>query len=137
MKFNIIPVFFNIGVDEQASEADRLGSNGPQEKNNSDNFRILVEFVRKFKQKNFFNHIRPMKTKDEAVVDDLMMILKSEIASKRSKNIESLNILSQICVALSGNIVHFFLVKLILSLFHPWPHYYQTIHQTEENIFLM
>ena len=57
MKFNIIPVFFNIGIDEHATVAEKLGRNGPQEKNNSDNFKILVEYVRKFKQKNFFNHI--------------------------------------------------------------------------------
>lgn len=57
MKFNIIPVFFNIGIDGQAQMAERQGLNGPQEKNNSDNFKILVEYVRKFKQKNYFNHI--------------------------------------------------------------------------------
>ena len=57
MKFNIVPVFFNIGIDEEARKADRLGLNGAQDKNNSDNFRILVEYVRKFKQKNYFNHI--------------------------------------------------------------------------------
>ena len=57
MKFTIIPVFFNIGIDGQAQIAERQGLNGPQEKNNSDNFKILVEYVRKFKQKNYFNHI--------------------------------------------------------------------------------
>merc|ERR1719228_2043069 len=41
MKFNIIPVFFNIGIDEHATVADKFGLNGPQEKNNSDNFKIL------------------------------------------------------------------------------------------------
>ena len=57
MKFNIVPVFFNVGIDGQAAVADQLGLNGPQEKNNSDNFKILGEYVRKFKQKNYFNHI--------------------------------------------------------------------------------
>ena len=50
-------MFFNIGIDDEAWKADRLGLNGAQDKNNSDNFRILVEYVRKFKQKNYFNHI--------------------------------------------------------------------------------
>ena len=62
MKFNIVPVFFNIGIDEEALKADRLGLNGAQDKNNSDNFRILVEYVRKFKQKNYFNHISKNST---------------------------------------------------------------------------
>ena len=57
MKFNIVPVFFNVGIDHEAERAERFGLNGPQEKNNSDNFRILAEYVRKFKQKNYFNHI--------------------------------------------------------------------------------
>ena len=63
LKFNIVPTFFNIGIDEEAKRAERLGNIGPQEKNNSDNFRILVEYVRKFKQKNYFNHIREFHQK--------------------------------------------------------------------------
>ena len=57
MKFNIVPVFFNVGLDHEADLAEKLGLNGPQEKNNSDNFKIIGEYVRKFKQKNYFNHI--------------------------------------------------------------------------------
>ena len=120
MKFNIVPVFFNIGIDEEALKADRLGLNGAQDKNNSDNFRILVEYVRKFKQKNYFNHISKyillllfqsvftffslgkVPINDEALIDDLMMILKKEVASQRNKNVDILNISSLICHKLSG-----------------------------------
>ena len=120
MKFNIVPVFFNIGIDEEALKADRLGLNGAQDKNNSDNFRILVEYVRKFKQKNYFNHISKYRyillfqsvftffslgkvpINDEALIDDLMMILKKEVASQRNKNVDILNISSLICHKLSG-----------------------------------
>jgi len=102
MKFNIIPVFFNIGIDEHATVAEKLGRNGPQEKNNSDNFKILVEYVRKFKQKNFFNHIRHSPNNDEALIDDLMLILKNVVTNKRGKNVEILNLSSQICLKLSG-----------------------------------
>jgi len=102
MKFNIIPVFFNIGIDEHATVAEKMGHNGPQEKNNSDNFKILVEYVRKFKQKNFFNHIRHSPNNDEALIDDLMLILKNVVTNKRRKNVEILNLSSQICLKLSG-----------------------------------
>ena len=61
-KFSIVPVFFNIGIDQEAVRAERSGNIGPQEKNNSDNLRILVEYVRKFKQKNYFNHISEFYT---------------------------------------------------------------------------
>ena len=39
LTFTITPVFFNVGINEKATLADKLGLNGPQEKNNSDNFR--------------------------------------------------------------------------------------------------
>lgn len=119
MKFNIIPVFFNVGIDQHAELAERLGLNGAQEKNNSDNFRILAEYVRKFKQKNYFNHISKEGTcfsqmfhqryssgktanNDEALIDDLMNILKREVSSRRNKNTDILNLSSIICHKLSG-----------------------------------
>jgi len=102
MKFNIIPVFFNVGIDEHATLADKTCQNGPQAKNNSDNYKILVEYVRKFKQKNFFNHIRHSPNNDEAIIDDLMLILKNVVANKRGKNVDVLSLFSQICLKLSG-----------------------------------
>merc|ERR1712029_211042 len=102
MKFNIVPVFFNIGIDERAQTAEKCGLNGPQEKNNSDNFKILVEYVRKFKQKNYFNHIRKITNNDEALIDDLMVILKKEVSSRKIRNVDVLNISSWICHKLSG-----------------------------------
>ena len=39
LTFTITPVFFNVGINEKATLAEKLGLNGPQEKNNSDNFR--------------------------------------------------------------------------------------------------
>ena len=121
MKFNIIPVFFNVGVDQQAELGERFGLNGPQEKNNSDNFKILVEYVRKFKQKNYFNHISKegkcfsqmyhlsnfagkTANNDEALIDDLMHILKREVSSRKNKNTDILNLSSIICHKLSGTV---------------------------------
>ena len=39
MRFTITPVLFNVGVNEMATIAEKLGNTGPQNKNNSDNFR--------------------------------------------------------------------------------------------------
>ena len=55
MTFTITPVFFNIGINEQATIADKLGLNGTQERNNSDNFKILIDYVRRYKKMNFFS----------------------------------------------------------------------------------
>ena len=42
---------------------------------------------------------------DEALIDDLVMILKKEVASQRNKNVDILNISSLICHKLSGKII--------------------------------
>ena len=136
MKFNIIPVFFNVGVDHHAELAERFGLNGPQEKNNSDNFKILVEYVRKFKQKNYFNHISKEGTcfsqmyhlryfagktanNDEALIDDLMHILKREVSSRKSKNTDILNLSSIICQKLSGTVNSISLYQSMSEIPHP------------------
>ena len=41
---------------------------------------------------------------DEALIDDLMMVLRKEVASRRNKNVDILNISSIICHKLSGRI---------------------------------
>jgi len=51
MTFGVTPVLFNVGVNEHASIAGQMpGGNAPQEKNNLDNFKILQEYYRRFKQ---------------------------------------------------------------------------------------
>ena len=55
LTFSVTPVFFNVGINEKATLADKLGLNGPQEKNNSDNFKILADFVRRYKKMNLFS----------------------------------------------------------------------------------
>lgn len=112
MTFNITPVFFNIGINEQATLADKLGLNGPQEKNNSDNFKILLDYVRRFRKSGFFAKVAERKGRvggrgsvggnDEVLVDDLMSILRNEVANKKSKNVDVLNLASQICLKLNG-----------------------------------
>ncbi len=48
--FSVTPVLFNIGINEKASIAGRLGQNGPQEKNNADNYKIVHEYYRRYKK---------------------------------------------------------------------------------------
>ena len=50
MTFNVTPVFFNVGINEQATVAGKLGLTAPQEKNNGDNFRILTDYLRRYKK---------------------------------------------------------------------------------------
>ena len=52
MTFSVTPVLFNVGINEHATLAGRLGHNGPQEKNNVDNFKILHDYHRRFAKLN-------------------------------------------------------------------------------------
>ena len=53
LTFTVSPIFFNIGINEQATIADKLGQNEAQERNNSDNLKILADYVRRY------NKIKP------------------------------------------------------------------------------
>jgi len=48
--FMITPVFFSVGINEQASIAHRLGNIEPQDKCNLYNFAKLNEYYRRFKK---------------------------------------------------------------------------------------
>lgn len=50
MTFSITPVLFNVGINENATLAHKMGHNGPQEKNNIDNFKTLAEYYRRYKK---------------------------------------------------------------------------------------
>ena len=39
-----------MGVNEDATIAYQLGQNGPQERNNADNFKILADYCRRFQK---------------------------------------------------------------------------------------
>ena len=52
MTFSITPVLFNVGINEKATLAHKMGLNGPQEKNNIDNFKALAEYYRRYKKLN-------------------------------------------------------------------------------------
>ena len=43
-----------------------------------------------------------IQNNDEALIDDLMMILRKEVGSRKNKNVDILNISSLICNKLSG-----------------------------------
>jgi len=48
--FVVTPVFFNIGINEQASIAEMVGNVEPQEKSNMDSFARLNEYYRRFRK---------------------------------------------------------------------------------------
>ena len=66
--FSITPVFFNIGINEHATIAEKLGNNLPQEKNNSDNYKILSDYVRRYKKMNLFSVLADSKDNNPSMI---------------------------------------------------------------------
>jgi len=106
MTFSLTPVFFNIGINEKATIAHKMGNNGPQEKNNIDNFKTLAEYYRRFKRINLstkqHKNKRFSSMSNEADVDDLLNIMKDAVHCKKNKNVDILHLASQICRRMHG-----------------------------------
>lgn len=108
MTFSVTPVFFNIGINQHATIAEKLGLTSIQHKNNTDNFRILADYVRRYKKLGLFNlsntetQKRMSWLQKEQQVDDLISILRSEVGSSKSKNVDVLDLTEQIVIHLDG-----------------------------------
>ncbi|XP_015764638.1 PREDICTED: type I inositol 3,4-bisphosphate 4-phosphatase-like [Acropora digitifera] len=96
----VIPVLFTQGINEHATLAERFGDTSLQEKINGDNFSILNFYFEQFKDK-FPDAVSPRK-EGEPSLEQLMKSLKSNIDSKRGKNIDILLLSEEICWRLNG-----------------------------------
>ncbi|XP_067039372.1 inositol polyphosphate-4-phosphatase type I A-like [Acropora muricata] len=96
----VIPVLFTQGINEHATLAERFGDTSLQEKINGDNFSILNFYFEQFKDK-FPDAVSPRKD-SEPSLEQLMKSLKSNIDSKRGKNIDILLLSEEICWRLNG-----------------------------------
>ena len=88
-------------------------------------FRILMDYVRRYKKMNLFTATRKENNtseslqqdqsplahslsgqlstgNDEALIEDLLSILKNEVSNKKNKNVDILSLSSQICLKLNG-----------------------------------
>ncbi|XP_026671555.1 type II inositol 3,4-bisphosphate 4-phosphatase isoform X3 [Ceratina calcarata] len=107
ISFNVTPVFFNVGINEMASLAESLGTTKPQEKSNLDNFERLNEYYLRFKKLNLpteTSSTRPVGARSPLgqSLAELMVNLKTSVQAKVSKNVEILQLSSQICRRMRG-----------------------------------
>ena len=84
---NVTPVFFNIGINEQASFAERFGGTTLQEKLNFDSYGVLYKYVEKYQSK--LGDPDDGKT-GHGTVSDLMKKLQYQVMTKKSKNTDVL-----------------------------------------------
>ncbi|CAH3021774.1 unnamed protein product [Porites evermanni] len=96
----VIPVLFTQGINEHATLAERFGDTSLQEKINGDNYSILNFYFEQFKDK-FPDAVSPRKD-GEPSLEQLMKSLKSNIDSRRGKNVDILLISEEICWRLNG-----------------------------------
>ncbi|XP_033210596.1 inositol polyphosphate-4-phosphatase type I A isoform X2 [Belonocnema kinseyi] len=106
LSFNVTPVFFNIGINEMASLAESLGTTKPQEKSNVDNFDRLNEYYLRFKKLSL--PTEPPSTRMgtrsplNQTLADMMANLKTCVQTKVNKNVNVLQLSSQICRRMRG-----------------------------------
>ncbi|KAL2726566.1 inositol polyphosphate-4-phosphatase type I A isoform X1 [Vespula squamosa] len=106
LSFNVTPVFFNIGINEMASLAESLGTIKPQEKSNIDNFDRLNEYYLRFKKLNLPTEPASTRLGTKSALShtlaDMMLNLKTAVHAKVNKNVEILQLSSQICRRMRG-----------------------------------
>ncbi|XP_031828360.1 inositol polyphosphate-4-phosphatase type I A isoform X1 [Nomia melanderi] len=106
ISFNVTPVFFNVGINEMASLAESLGTTKPQEKSNMDNFERLNEYYLRFKKLNLPTETASTRLGTRSplgqTLAELMTNLKASVQAKVNKNVEILQLSSQICRRMRG-----------------------------------
>lgn len=100
--FRVTPVFFNIGINEMATLAENLGNTKPQDSSNIDNFERLKEFCSRYRKLNLSNNSE--YERQSLSVNELMNKLKVELCSNKSKNVDILQIVAEVCRRLKGKI---------------------------------
>lgn len=102
--FCVTPVLFNIGINEEATLAEKLGTDGPQMRNNQDSFERLSQYYHRFKKLPLpqENSRRVPSMGSEVPLVDLIDKLGVEVVSQRSKNPNVLYLAAQCCRAMAG-----------------------------------
>ncbi|XP_076171479.1 inositol polyphosphate-4-phosphatase type I A isoform X2 [Ptiloglossa arizonensis] len=106
ISFNVTPVFFNVGINEMASLAESLGTTKPQEKSNLDNFDRLNEYYLRFKKLSLPTESASTRLGSRSALGqtlaELMANLKTSVQARVNKNVEILQLSSQICRRMRG-----------------------------------
>ncbi|XP_045108228.1 LOW QUALITY PROTEIN: inositol polyphosphate-4-phosphatase type I A-like [Portunus trituberculatus] len=102
--FCVTPVLFNIGINEEATLAEKLGTDGPQTRNNQDSYERLSQYYHRFKKLPLPQESsrRVPSMGSEVPLVDLIDKLGVEVMSSRSKNPAVLYLAAQCCRAMAG-----------------------------------
>ncbi|XP_076334193.1 inositol polyphosphate-4-phosphatase type I A isoform X2 [Tachypleus tridentatus] len=103
-RFSLTPVFLNIGINEQATLAEKFGDVSLQDQVNQEGVNLLKEYHRRCQkasskvEKSTVRGIRLQEVK----VDELLVQLQTQVQARKSKNISILHLGAEICSRLKG-----------------------------------
>ncbi|XP_067948430.1 inositol polyphosphate-4-phosphatase type I A-like [Watersipora subatra] len=100
--FKVVPVFFNIGFDETATIAERLGTTEVQDKANRSSYGTLMSYYSKYEE--LFGSVSTTPNSRYSV-QELLIKLDQNISDCKKKNMEIIQLASEVCRKL--NCVHF------------------------------
>ncbi|XP_078395352.1 inositol polyphosphate 4-phosphatase type II isoform X1 [Cetorhinus maximus] len=94
------PVFFNIGINEQQTLAERFGDISLQEIINQENFKLLSKYYKSFQEKLSSDCLPRFQTQID--IKELFQSLSQNIQVRKRKNVEVLKLAASICRRLNG-----------------------------------
>ncbi|XP_048772482.2 inositol polyphosphate-4-phosphatase type I A-like isoform X2 [Ostrea edulis] len=98
-KVPVTPVLFNIGINEQASLADKIGDTSLQERINAENVAKVFTYLDNYEQK--LGSLDKGKS-GQGTINDLKNKLHYNTTTKKSKNTDVLKLASEICRKIHG-----------------------------------
>lgn len=98
-KVSVTPVLFNIGINEQASLADKIGDTSLQEKINTENVTKVNSYLEKYEK--IFGSLDKGKS-GQGTMNDLKSKLVYNTNTKKSKNTDVLKLAAEICRKVYG-----------------------------------
>ncbi|XP_052279898.1 inositol polyphosphate-4-phosphatase type I A-like isoform X2 [Dreissena polymorpha] len=97
-RVSVVPIFFNIGINELATLAEKFGSTSLQDKLNEESLGRMFRYVKEYE--NLYMH--PQAGGGVGSIPSLMQQLHNNVYTKKSKNVEILHLGAELCRKLHG-----------------------------------
>ncbi|KAL1432628.1 hypothetical protein MTO96_012850 [Rhipicephalus appendiculatus] len=104
-QFSVVPVFFNVGINEQATLAEKVGDQSFQERINLDGAASLKEYHKQFQKFPMPKHDAPRARSiqpREVPLMDVIEQLQTHVRARKSKDVEILHLAMEACRRMRG-----------------------------------